>query len=108
MRMWNVDAFIICDRHLLGEHCECHSFLGTIKKGTSIKGYIEKGLLEVHNLKKRHDELAAEMIKRGMNHKSEFPEFKLWNEGYINSNQNIIELKNRCEKCRKNIEYNFL
>ena len=106
MRMWNVNPKILCTKHILGEHVEIHSFLGTIKKGTSVKGYIEKGLLEVHNLKKRHDELKEEMIKRGMNHKSEFPEFKSWIEGFVDSENNINELKKRCEKCKINIEKN--
>lgn len=44
------------------------------------------------------------MIKRGMNHKSEFPEFKSWNEGYVDIENNIIELKKRCEKCKQRID----
>ena len=103
MRMWGVDPKVLCTKHMIGEHAELHMFLGTINKGTSIKGYINNGLLEVHNLKNIHEELKNEMIKRGMNHKSEFPEFKSWNEGYVDIDNNINELKKRCDKCRQKI-----
>jgi len=103
MRMWNVDPEVLCLNHILGEHAETHMFLGTIKKGTSVKGYINNGLLEIHNLKSRHEELKNEMIKRGMNHNSEFGEFESWTEGYVDSENNLNELKKRCEKCYKRI-----
>lgn len=40
MRMWGVDPKVLCTKHMIGEHAETHMFLGTIKKGTSIKGLI--------------------------------------------------------------------
>lgn len=52
MRMWMVDVKCLCRKHLLGEHSETHMFTGTIKKGTSILGYLKNGLLETHNIKK--------------------------------------------------------
>jgi len=104
MRMWNVKPEKLCRQHLLGEHNEVHAFIGCIKKGTSLKGYIEKGLVEVHNIKKRHDELVQEMIKRGFNHKTPIDEINLPVVGYVNSEQNINELHRRCEKCRERIE----
>lgn len=105
MRQWLVDPKLLCDRHLLGEHVESHMFLGTLKKKVSIKGYIEKGLLQVELLKSRHDELVEEMEKRGMVHKSPFEiDFPLWQEGSISIENNIQELKRRCQECRKRIE----
>jgi hypothetical protein len=101
MRMWNVNPERMCNQHLLGEHVECHMFVGTLNKNKSVKGYIEKGLLEIHNLKKRHDEISKEMEKRGMNHKSKLPWYKKVIWGKINSKQNLIELKKRCEECKK-------
>lgn len=104
MRMWNVNPEFLCTKHLLGEHVETHMFCGTINKGISIKGYVEKGLVEVQNIKTRHDELRDEMIKRGMKHNSPLPEYKSWNEGSIDIDNNIEELKRRCPQCRQRIE----
>lgn len=106
MRMWNVDPKCLCRKHLLGEHQECHSFTGTIKKGISIKGYLKNGLIETHNLKKRHDDLAKEMIRRGYNHKSDLEDLKLSNNGYVNIQENLEELKKRCSECKNRIEEN--
>jgi len=68
MRMWKVNPKSLCRKHLLGEHVECHMFLGSLAKNISLKGYIEKGLVEVHNIIKRHDELAIELGSRGYQH----------------------------------------
>lgn len=65
-----VDPAKLCRKHLLGEHVETHMFLGTLKQGKSIAGFIEKGLLEPKSLKTRHDDLAREMLKRGYAHNS--------------------------------------
>jgi len=103
--MWNINPKILCRQHLLGEHNELHSFLGCIKKGTSLKGYIEKGLVEIHNIKKRHDELSEEMIRRGYKHNSDLDvENLLWQEGFVNIEENIKELKKRCKECERRID----
>ena len=101
MRMWNVDTSKMCNKHLLGEHLEMHMFVGCIKKGMSIKGYVDKGLVEVSNISKRHNVLVKEMLIRKMNHKtpiddtSAFPE-----QGKVDVEENIKELKKRCSKCK--------
>lgn len=104
MRQWNVDPKFLCRQHLLGEHTENHMYIGCIKKGTSLNGYIKNGLVEVHNIKKRHDELAEEMIKRGYNHKTPIEDLKYQEIGHIDSEQNIKELYRRCERCRERIK----
>jgi len=104
MRMWMVDPKYLCRKHLLGEHQETHSFTGTLKKNISIQGYLRNGLLETHNLKKRHDSLAEEMLRRGYRHLSPLEELNLAPLGHINPSQNIEELKRRCPECRKRIE----
>lgn len=104
MRMWMINPKVLCNQHLLGEHNEHHMFAGCIQKDKSIKGYIKTGLVEVHNLKKRHNELILEMQNRGMNHKSPFPEIKLFRAGKIDIYKNIADLMHRCPECRKNIE----
>ncbi len=101
MRMWNVDPTIMCRNHLLGEHVEMHMFVGSINKKKNLVGYIHGGLVEIHNIRKRHAELAKEMERRGYNHKSALPEFFSWTEGNVMSGANLIELTRRCPKCRE-------
>lgn len=102
MRMWNVNVEKMCDKHLLGEHVEMHMFVGTIRKGNSIKGFIDGGLVEVDNIKKRHDELTAEMLKRGMRHNSPLNEILTYdgNNGFVNVLENEVALRNRCKNCK--------
>lgn len=103
MRMWMVNPRIMCRQHLLGEHVEIHMFIGTINRGKSVKGYLEKGLLEVHNLYNRHEELVKEMKQRKYNHYSEIN--KKWKfvekVGIIDKEKNLNELISRCSKCEK-------
>lgn len=70
MRMWMVDPAWMCDRHLLGEHAECHMLAGTLARGRSIAGYTERDLLEPMSLVGRHGALALEMTGRGFRHRS--------------------------------------
>jgi hypothetical protein len=105
MRQWNVNPEFLCTKHLLGEHVEQHMFIGCWCKGTSLTGYIDKGLVEIHNIIKRHDELANEMLRRGMIHKSPLNGEITGDEiGCVDAEQNIKELKRRCKKCRERIE----
>ena len=106
MRMWNVDPKLLCRQHLLGEHNENHSFVGTLNKKISIKGFIDKGLLEIHNLRKRHHELEIEMISRGYKHNSPLKEFEEITLGNVNSEENLKDLCKRCSSCRERILYN--
>ncbi len=103
MRMWMVDPRIMCRNHLLGEHAELHLFAWSIDQKRSVKGYLRKGLLEIHNLHGRHEELAKEMRRRGYQHSSDFDEkwkhAERW--GSINKERSLAELINRCPKCKK-------
>ena len=104
MRQWNVNPKILCRKHLLGEHVECHMVVGSILKGRSIKRFVEDGLINVHHIKSRHSELVNEMKARGYNHKSELPEFNEWVAGCVDPKKNIKELIRRCPECKKRIE----
>ena len=97
-----VNPRIMCRQHLLGEHVEIHMFIGTLNRKKSVKGYLQKGLLEVHNLYSRHNELVEEMKRRGYRHHSEVEEkWKTVNMlGFIDRKQNLEELINRCSKCK--------
>ena len=70
MRMWMTDPKGMCDKHLLGEHVELHMFLGAMKRGTSMRGFLDNNLLEPLWLWYRHRDLVTEMEARGMKHKS--------------------------------------
>lgn len=100
MRMWRIDTSKLCRNHLLGEHLEMHMFVGTILKNKSLNGYIDGGLIEVHNIQKRHGELVVEMLRRGYNHKSSLPKFQSYIAGKIDIDKNIQDLKNRCKECK--------
>ena len=92
---------IMCRQHLLGEHVEIHMFIGTINKGKSVKGYLKKGLLEVHNLYSRHEELVEEMKRRGYRHCSDVD--KKWRTaeklGNVDKKKSLEELLKRCPRC---------
>ncbi len=101
MRMWKVNPKNMCRQHLLGEHVECHMFVGAILKGISLSGYIKKGLVEIHNIKSRHQELVNEMIARKYNHNSPLPEFESFESGCIDSEKNLQILNEKCIHCRE-------
>ncbi len=104
-----VDPRIMCRQHLLGEHAEVHMFIGTINRGNSVKGYLEKGLLEIHSLYARHDELVREMKNRNYRHDS--PTSKKWkqarNLGSVDKDKNLKQLIRRCSRCRERYERTF-
>lgn len=102
MRMWNIDPKLLCRKHLIGEHNEIHKFVGAWNMGKNTKGYIDGGLIEIHNLRYRHQLLAKEMIKRGYNHKSPLPYFDEICLGNIDIKRNKNDLFLRCEHCNKN------
>lgn len=106
--MWMINPKLLCRKHLLGEHVECHMFVGCINKDISLAGYVDKGLVEIHNIQNRHDVLAQEMANRAYKHKSPLPEFNSWKEGNINISKNMIELGIRCNECKKKIEANII
>lgn len=103
MRMWGIDPSKLCRQHLLGEHLEMHMFLGVIRNGTSLNGYIENGLVETHLIRARHDILVKEMLSRGYTHQSPMESIPLPKKGKISRERNIRELKKRCKECRRRL-----
>jgi hypothetical protein len=99
-RMWNVNPKKMCRQHLLGEHKELHQAVGSLRKGRSLKGHIEKGQLEIHNIRSRHTQLVQEMKVRGYKHNSPLKSFKSQKEGKINIKANEKELARRCKNCQ--------
>lgn len=100
MRMWNIDPTLMCNKHLLGEHVEMHMFVGTLKKGISMFGYVKGGLVETWRIKSRHDQLVVEMERRGMNHKSPIEQPDCKAEGRVDILANVAELARRCPACK--------
>ena len=98
-----VNPRFMCRQHLLGEHVEIHMFIGTLSRKKSVKGYLEKGLLEVHNMYDRHEELVEEMKRRGYRHNSD-AEGK-WRTaekmGVIDRERNLEDLLKRCSRCKQ-------
>ena len=99
-RMWMVDPKIMCRQHLLGEHFETHVIATNIKKGRGIAGFIKNNAIEPQSVEKRHNELAAEMERRGMKHRSPlnfsteiYPDFK------IDRDVSLKLLLGRCPRC---------
>ncbi len=98
-RMWMVNPSKLCRNHLLGEHKELHQLIGSLNKGKSVQGHIDKGQIEIHNIKSRHNALVKEMTKRGYKHLSPLPKFKDFKAGKINISLNEKELARRCKDC---------
>jgi len=97
--MWLVPARFMCDKHLLGEHLELHMFVGSIKKGISMGGYLD-GLLDTSKLLSRHKELVQEMQRRGMRHVSPLSFIPFKKEGWVDVIESFCILSERCPYCR--------
>jgi len=103
-----VQPNIMCNQHLLGEHCELHMFVATLNKHKTVRGYVKNNCLEYKSIHKRHDDLVIEMRTRGMNHKSELPQLDGWYFDHdrdvyfsgVNKEQSLKDLITRCDKCR--------
>jgi hypothetical protein len=103
MRMWMVNPQVMCRNHLLGEHAEIHMLVWNIDRNHSVKGYLDNGLLETHNLYNRHEELAQELRRRGYQHNSPLDvKWKLAKKsGSLAKEKSLEELVRRCAKCKE-------
>ncbi len=106
VRMWMIDPVLLCDRHLLGEHVECHMLAGVLARRRSIAGFVAKGLLEPSALGVRHAALAEEMLARGFRHASPLGEQDLAYlsdevaAARVDTDDSARDLAARCESCR--------
>lgn len=110
MRMWMINPELLCNKHLLGEHGEIHKHRHNFVKKHNISGRIHPVVqIEPSSMKVRHDELAKEMLKRNMNHKSDYeqPDISYLSDNLrlakVDTNISKSDLIQRCEECRKNI-----
>lgn len=107
MRMWNVNPHLLCQKHLTGEHSEMHMFAASFRLGRKVQGFLRDKLLNPSEIALRHDQLAAEMLLRGMNHQSplEQPDVgELAGVTTVDPDANLRELVRRCPACRERIE----
>ena len=110
MRMWMIAPHVLCRKHLLGEHNEIHKHRHNFVKGHKMHGRLNPIVqVEPSAMESRHDELAAEMTRRGYNHKSPFTQPDLYNYSddvklaKVNRAISFVDLVKRCPECKKRI-----
>ncbi len=82
-----------------------HMFLSALSLGKKLDGYIRSGFVEIHNIRRRHDELAQEMVRRGYRHNSPMEDSPfLAMSGSVNSKRSYEELRFRCAECERRIQ----
>ena len=109
----HVDPRGSCQVHLLQRHYESHRAYGSVCKALdpdhprrvqhyrSLEGLVRGGVLDVDLIKQTHDEVAEEMVRRGMNHKSPMAEITGWtgSHGRVNPWRERRTIWNQCEAC---------
>jgi len=83
MRIWDVAPKILCRPHLLGEHRELHGLWNILTKHGGVGGYARhpetlRWVGRERALYLRHEALAAEIERRGYNHRSPIDEHGLF------------------------------
>jgi hypothetical protein len=73
MRIWDLQARALCDRHLLGEHRELHAVWTVLTEGK--RGYanhpeVRRWRGRLAALYARHESQVEEMRRRGFSHRS--------------------------------------
>lgn len=103
-----LEPVLLCNRHLLGEHNEIHKLIGCILKKRSLAGYIKKEIVEPQSIITRHDELALEMTRRKMRHKSPVQisedQLKEYPIVRVNRTSSLRDLMSRCPECLERIQ----
>ena len=111
MRLWMIDPSLLCNHHLLGEHSEIHKHRHVFVKHYSITGRIFPIVqIEPASMEIRHNEIEAEMQRRGFNHNSPYEQPDIsylpaeQQNAKVDLDYNLKDLCNRCEKCRERID----
>jgi hypothetical protein len=112
-RLWMVPPTQLCLQHLLGEHHECHMFLGALKLRRRLGGYIAGNYFALADLHARHEELAVELVRRNRKHSSPFPVAETVAElgAYlpphprVNRELAAADLFRRCPDCKQRQEH---
>ena len=108
MRMWMLPPGCLCRKHLLGEHGEIHKHKTSFEKRHRMDGrFLPVVQIQPAAMLRRHDELAAEMLRRGYNHKSPFtmPDISYlpaWQQfASVDTAESRRDLAQRCPECAK-------
>lgn len=108
--MWMINPRLLCRKHLLGEHGEIHKHRHNFVKQHSISKRVSPVVqIEPSSMGQRHDELAAELLRRGFNHQSPFeqPDLSYLPEVERNARVDLsvsyADLSERCPICSKNL-----
>jgi hypothetical protein len=82
-------------------------FKSAVERNSTITGFIANGLVELHHIQERHDELVEEFKARGWPsgqvHKTPIVNFSPAPAGKIDVSRNIEELAVRCYACSQRI-----
>jgi len=113
--MWMINPKLLCDKHLLGEHFELHKHRHNFVKEHSIAKRISPVVqIEPSSMQSRHDILAKEMVRRGMNHQSPFEQPDLSylptaeRLAVVDIQNSLRDLSSRCLECANKIKSNVL
>jgi len=115
MRMWHLDPRFFCRPHLLGAHKEIHTGEWYIQheKYNTLHGHEAKKQFDVTLLIHDHDEIAAELLRRGYKHHSPIKQdthekIERYTEQFgvfpVDVKMNLEDLLGRCPECRANYE----
>jgi len=104
MRMWMLPPYMMCGKHIAGEHGEIHKHRHDFVDKHSIKGRVQKGNVQIEpsRMDIRHDELAGYLIFH--NSPYELPDLSYLgrHERYAVVDREAAhrELLERCPACR--------
>ena len=107
MRMWMLNPKFMCNTHILGAHGEIHKHRHNFVKQHKMDGRLSPVVqIEPMSMQSRHDELVAEMLHRGMNHKSPYEQPDVSYLGdkancKVDLNISFSDLMERCPKCMR-------
>jgi hypothetical protein len=104
--MWMINPALLCNKHILGEHGEIHKHRHNFVKKHKMAGrMVYPSQIDPHRQQERHDLIAEEMTRRGMNHKSPYeqPDTSHLPAAEIDLDHNLKDLSDRCEGCRERI-----
>ena len=103
-----IDPALLCNKHLLGEHGEIHKHRHNFIKRHKISRRIFPVVqIEPASMGTRHDQLAEEMIARGMNHQSPYeqPDLSHLPVDQMNAKVDLVyntqDLHERCPDCKE-------
>ena len=79
---------------------ETHMAVGWLRADRDVSPWADRSFVDTSRLRREHDALAAEMVRRGMNHGSPLPDFPDPGLGTLpGEEENLRELADRCPDC---------